>query len=91
MLPELNDLEAFWGGFWDQSGVHFEMIFATKLDRNCWVPWPGHGRPGKVRCHIKARHHEAVAVAVAVAAAVAVAVAVAVVVVAVVVAFMRGV
>ena len=35
----LNDLEAFWGGFWDQSGVHFEMIFATKLDRNCWVPW----------------------------------------------------
>ena len=36
----MNDLEAFWGGFWDQSGVHFEMIFATKLDRNCWVPWP---------------------------------------------------
>ena len=34
--PFLNDLEAFWGGFWDQSGVHFEMIFATviRLDEN---------------------------------------------------------
>ena len=37
-----------------------------------------HGRPGRMRCHIKSRHHEAVAAAAAAAVAVAVVVAVAV-------------